>query len=169
LGVYMIRPVRVLLTEGRQRVYVAWLVEDLNSNDIVHLDQLLREIGQCVDGELDVCWVIEEILLSVRDSRVTLAVLGARCTVHVYQYTETVLFGPVDSADDPWPRVDVGVSYWREHSVLTVDWTQAPTAHQLRCYMYLLSDRDADGVDAWSQLCQVRPYLYWPSMQSHSP
>ena len=69
--------------ECGETINVIGFVEDLDTDDIVDLDELLNEIGEDVHGELDVCGVVEEILNTVRCSRMALTVLRSGCTVEI--------------------------------------------------------------------------------------
>lgn len=61
------------VTKRREIIHIARLVEDLDADNVVHLDELLHQVGEDVDSELDVGRVAEQILLAVGDAGVRLA------------------------------------------------------------------------------------------------
>lgn len=112
--------------ECGEAIDVVGLIQDLDTNDVVDFDELLDQIGEDVHGELDICRIVKQVLNTVRDSRVALAILGSRCTVKIDEDTESVFFGPVDSSDDASPRVDIGSRNRFERCALAVGRTEGP-------------------------------------------
>ena len=69
--------------ECGKTVNIIGLIEDLNTDDVVDFDKLLDEVGKDVHGELNIGGVVEEVLNTVRSSRVALTVLRSGCTVEI--------------------------------------------------------------------------------------
>jgi hypothetical protein len=69
--------------ECGKTIDIVGFIEDLNTDDVVDLDELLNEVGEDVHGELDVGGIVEEILDTIGSTGMALTVLGSGSTMEI--------------------------------------------------------------------------------------